>query len=154
MTTLRAATWPADSDVARELFREYAAELGMNFCFQGFEQELAGLPGKYAPPLGELLLAETHGEPAGCVAMRPLDDGVCEMKRMYVRPAQRGAGLGRRLASRIVEIARERGYALMRLDTLSSMTPAMSLYRSLGFVECSAYYHNPLPNVVYLQCAL
>jgi ribosomal protein S18 acetylase RimI-like enzyme len=128
---------------ARALFREYERSLGIDLCFQGFEQELAGLPGAYAPPRGRLLLATDGDALAGCVALRPLDDSACEMKRLYVRPAFRGRRAGRRLAERVVAEARSIGYACMRLDTLPSMKEAIALYRALGFVEIAPYTTNP-----------
>ena len=155
MTRIRPATTAADWETARTLFREYAAELGVSLCFQGFEEELATLPGRYAEPRGCLLLAEpAAGEVVGCGALRPLADGVCEMKRLYVRPAARESGLGRQIATALLEAARARGYRTMRLDTLDHMTPANGLYRALGFREISAYYDNPLPGVVYYELAL
>lgn len=138
---LRPASSAADLDVARTLFREYADGLGVSLEFQGFEEELTTLPAKYAEPAGTILLAfDGEGEPVGCVALRPLPEGGdCEMKRMYVRAAARGTGLGRRLAERVLEEARSRGYRRMRLDTLATLTTAISLYRSLGFRPASSY---------------
>lgn len=138
----------------RELFREYAARLDVDLCFQGFEQELAELPGRYAPPSGRLVLARDGVTFAGCAALRRIADGVCEMKRLYVRPAFRKSGLGRRLAGEIIAAARAIGYERMRLDTLSSMTPAMALYESLGFQRIPAYYHNPAGNAVFFELKL
>lgn len=142
---------------ARELFVEYAHSLGFDLCFQGFEEELAGLPGAYAPPRGRLLLADSSQGYLGCVALRhrpELEANVCEMKRLYVRPAARGTGLGRALAERIIADAREIGYESMVLDTLATMTPAMTLYRSLGFTETDAYYANPIPEARYFALKL
>jgi len=145
-----------DLATVRLLFREYAQSLGFSLDFQGFEDELRALPGEYAEPGGVILLADSPaGEPWGIVALRPLaDEGVCEMKRMYVRPEARGTGLGRTLGEAIVREARDRGYHAMRLDTIDTMKAALTLYRSLGFREIAAYRFNPLPNVVYLELAL
>ena len=145
------AAGPQHIDTLRALFREYEAMLGEDLCFQGFEQELAGLPGKYAPPAGRLLIALDQPEAAGCVAVRPAGPDTCEMKRLFVRPAYRGIGLGRQLASRSMEEARTAGYSVMLLDTLDRLTEARALYRSLGFEEVAPYYRNPLPGVVYLK---
>ena len=140
--------------VVRKLFREYAADIGVDLCFQGFEQELAELPGRYAPPEGRLLLARQGHEPAGCVALRKIGDGVCEMKRLYVRPAFRGKGLGRELTNAVIVAAREAGYERMRLDTLASMKPAITLYESLGFKRVAPYCHNPMADAVYMELKL
>lgn len=148
------ATAPAEIDAIRRLFREYEAFLQVDLCFQRFEEELASLPGKYAPPEGALLLAFTGGQAAGCVAMRPLDEGICEMKRLYVRPAHGGQGIGKQLALNIIEKARAAGYVCMRLDTLKKLRPALSLYSALGFQTCPPYYENPLPEVVYMERVL
>ncbi len=148
---IEAAVWPEDTSLVRELFREYAQGLGHDLCFQGFEQELAGLPGRYAAPGGALLLArDDAGHALGCVALRPLERGDCEMKRLYVRPAARGQGLGRSLAVAVSELARAAGYARMCLDTLASMREAVALYTSLGFRPIEAYVYNPLEGVLFL----
>jgi putative acetyltransferase len=139
---------------ARELFCEYAGESQLDLCFQNFEAELAGLPGAYAPPQGRLLLSMHEEQPAGCVALRQFEDGVCEMKRLYVRPAFRGLGIGRTLARRAIEEAVAIGYARMRLDTLARMQAAVALYESLGFLRIEAYRPNPLEDVIYFDLAL
>ena len=136
------------------LFREYADSLDFPLDFQDFDQELRTLPGRYDPPMGELLIARVAGKVAGCVGMRPLEPGACEMKRLYVRPAFRGLGIGRALARAIIDRAQSRGYERMRLDTVPSMTTAQALYRSMGFVEIPAYRYNPIPGTVYLELSL
>ena len=148
------ATALPDIERARSLFREYETSLGVDLCFQGFEQELAGLPGAYARPSGRLLLAVDDGRPAGCIALRPLGADGCEMKRLYVRPEFRGRRVGRLLAERVLAEARAIGYARMRLDTLPSMKEAIPLYRSLGFAEIAPYYANPVPGALFMERAL
>ncbi len=142
----------------RGIFQEYAAQLGVDLCFQGFEEELAGLPGDYAAPRGTLVLARVEGELAGCCALRPIDNvdhaNAAEMKRLYVRQAFRRFGLGRQLAEAVLDFARTEGYGCVLLDTLSDMEAARALYADLGFVEIDPYYHNPLPGSHYLKVEL
>jgi putative acetyltransferase len=138
----------------RRLFREYQAAIGVDLCFQGFEEELASLPGKYAPPGGRLLLAFDGEALAGCGAMRPLAPGVAELKRIWTRPAHRGRGVARAVTEALLAAARAEGYRAVRLDTLGSMGPARALYASLGFAEIPPYYPNPLPDVVYMELRL
>ena len=139
----------------RVLFHEYAESLGFSLCFQSFNEELAGLPWEYAPPSGRLLLATLDGTPAGCVALHKIEDGTCEMKRLYVRPQFRGTGLGKRLAEEVISQAREIGYSRMRLDTVVAvMGRAVELYRALGFREIAPYRENPIPSALYMEKSL
>lgn len=152
------AATPEQLDDARALFREYAEQLGVDLCFQNFEAELVGLPGDYQPPRGTLLLALVDGALAGCCALRPIDDvdypNAAEMKRLFVRKAFRGFGLGRQLAEAILDAAIRMDYASVLLDTLDDMESARALYEDLGFVEIPPYYHNPLPGAHYLKVDL
>ena len=140
---------------ARELFLEYAQSLGFSLCFQGFDKELAELPGDYAAPEGRLLLAEYDGQLAGCVALHKLEPGICEMKRLYLRPQFRGKGLGRALAERIIAEARQIGYQHMRLDTVEPvMKDAVAMYRQFGFEEIAPYRPNPIAGAMYMELEL
>lgn len=153
--TVRAARWPDDRDRVAALFRAYEGSLTGSLpailCLQGFEQELATLPGAYAPPRGEITLAEAAGEPVAVGALRPLGPETCEMKRLYVRPGQRGTGLGRRLAGELLATGRRLGYRQMRLDTHVTMTAAIALYRQLGFREIPAYGGPPTDGLIYFE---
>jgi ribosomal protein S18 acetylase RimI-like enzyme len=151
---LREAVSPADIEAARSLFLEYERSLGISLCFQNFDAEVAGLPGAYAGPDGRLLLARAGQEAAGCVALRKLEDGICEMKRLWVRPAHRGTGLGRRLAEAVVAEARTAGYRAVRLDTLPSMREAQALYVSLGFVDIPPYNDHPVAGTRFMELTL
>jgi GNAT superfamily N-acetyltransferase len=164
---IRQAVSPADIALTHELFTEYAASLNVDLCFQGFAEELATLPGAYVPPWGRLFLAGCDDLTFGCVALRPLSaDGECqvasnaapvaigEIKRLYVRPAQRGDGWGARLVSTVMTAAGSMGYSELRLDSLDFMVSARRLYAAHGFRECAPYYDNPLPGVVYMSCIL
>ena len=155
MFTITQAETPEEIEAARRLFREYEAWLGMDLCFQGFEEELRSLPGKYAKPDGRLFIATFDGGPAGCIAMRKLEDGICEMKRLYLRPEFRGVGLGNQLIEKLIDEAREVGYQKMRLDTHPpKMGKAVSLYESHGFRPISPYYHNPHEGVLFMEVGL
>ncbi len=138
----------------RKLFTEYEEFLGVDLCFQDFEKELESLPAPYGPPDGVMFIALEGDAAAGCVAVKNLGEGRCEMKRLFVRPAFRGRGLGRELAEIVIGKASEMGYSAMRLDTLSRLKEALELYRSLGFKEIPPYYHNPLPDVVFMELEL
>jgi putative acetyltransferase len=138
-------------DTIRALFTEYAQSLGFDLDFQDFAGELAALPGDYASPLGRLLLAWVDNKPAGCVALRLLSPGICEMKRLYVRPQYRGTGIGRMLVQQVIAEAREIGYEKMRLDTAPGMEEAIGLYRHFGFREIEPYRFNPLPGALYFE---
>jgi GNAT superfamily N-acetyltransferase len=139
---------------ARTLFVEYAKSLNFSLCFQGFDEELANLPGEYRPPLGRLLLAYCEGKLAGCGALRKFDGAVCEMKRLFVRPEFRGKGIGRILAEKIISEARAAHYELMRLDTVTTMKEAIALYNSLGFTSTVPYRFNPMPETLYMELQL
>ena len=145
---------PAQTDEVRTLLRSYAGSLSFELDFQDFDRELAELPGRYAPPRGALLVAQSDGVVLGCVALRPLAGDTCEMKRLFVHPTARGAGLGRGLAKAIVAEARRIGYARMRLDTTPGMEPAQALYGELGFVNTAPYTHNPVPGTRFLELEL
>lgn len=150
--TIRRSGEACELLTVRELFREYAASLNLDLEAQNFAHELTDLPGKYGAPTGCILLALAGHEPIGCVALRPLDDGACEMKRLYVRPQYRTTGAGRRLAERIIHKARVLGYRAIRLDTIPpQMARAVALYRALGFEPIPPYWHNPLPGVEYME---
>ena len=138
----------------RELFREYADALGFDLSFQDFEEELAGLPGEYAPPHGAALLALQRGEVAGCVALRRIDPRACEMKRLYVRPRFQRRGIGKELAAAIIKQARQSGYQRMRLDTVPWMTAAIELYESLGFQDIKPYRYNPIEGARFMELLL
>ena len=148
------ARWPDDRATVEVLFREYIASLSEDISFQNVGDELATLPGKYARPTGVVLIARAGSEAAGAIAYRMVEPGVAEMKRLYVRPAFRGSGLGRELANELIEDARAQGYRTMLLDTLGSMGAARALYRNLGFVPVAPYYDNPLPGVMYMALEL
>ena len=138
----------------RRLFIEYAESLHFNLCFQNFNDELANLPVAYSPPTGRLMVAKVERSIAGCVALHALSPTICEMKRLYVRPNFRGIGLGRVLAEKVVDAARDIGYASMRLDTIDTMVSAIELYRSMGFTEIPAYRPNPIIGALYMELQL
>jgi GNAT superfamily N-acetyltransferase len=149
------ATLPEHIEQARSLFLEYGRSLGFSLCFQSFDEELKTLPGAYAPPNGRLLLARYAGHAAGCIALRQLEAGVCEMKRLYVRPDDRGLGLGRMLVDRVIAEAHAIGYERMRLDTVASaMQDAVALYRRMGFQEIAAYSAIPIQSALWMELVL
>ncbi len=148
------ATTPEQLETARNLFREYQQFLNVDLCFQGFEEELASLPGKYAAPYGEILLAEFDGKMAGCVAVRAIKGDICEMKRLYVKDEFRGLSIGKKLAEEIIKKAKQLNYKKMQLDTLERLQAAMGIYQQLGFKKISPYYANPLDEVVYWELDL
>ncbi len=150
MIDIRPAEFPVDQPTVRELFGEYAEGLGIDLTFQDFQTEMVNLPGKYAPPKGLVLLAWKADRPVGCVALRPIDDTRCEMKRLYVRPEMRSLQLGRRLAERICDDARSIGYRQICLDTLPTMTSAIRLYTALGFQPIAPYVFNPIEGAIFL----
>lgn len=153
---INTASNEVDIGDARVLMRRYASWTGVDLCFQNFEAEMAALPGKYVPPGGQLWLARDGcGTAKGVIAVRPIDATVCEMKRLWVEPDTQGSGLGRALATTAIAFARDAGYAQMKLDTLRKRMPAaISLYQTLGFVECEPYVHNPEPDVLYMVLEL
>jgi putative acetyltransferase len=138
----------------RKLFQEYGSSLGISLDFQGFDEELAALPGDYCPPAGRLLLAQWAGEPAGCVALRRIEGPICEMKRLYASPRFRKLGIGRALCEAVIEEARRSGYERMRLDTLPAMEAAKALYLSVGFREIAPYRYNPIEGTMFLELEL
>ena len=152
---IKAADTTPQIEQARELFLEYAKSLGFSLCFQGFDKELAELPGDYAPPTGRLLLVEFGGQPAGCVALHRIKGEICEMKRLYLRPQFRGKGIGRALVERVMEEARQIGYRRMRLDTVEPiMEDAVAMYRRFGFREIAPYRENPIAGALYMELEL
>ena len=154
MVTIREAHHLPYLDTIRVLFEEYETELDFDLCFQNFQAELDGLPGKYAPPEGCLLLAECKNQAAGCIALRKLENGICEMKRLYVRPGFRGRQIGRMLTETLIGQARSLGYSALRLDTVPKMQRAQALYAKLGFRKIAPYYTNPIEGASYLELDL
>jgi putative acetyltransferase len=151
---IRQTSSAEEIEAARILFQEYAAALGINLDYQGFADELTTLPGCYAPPRGRLLIAWLRDDAAGCVALRPMAEDVCEMKRLYVRPRQRGGGVGKQLAEAIIAEARKIGYAVMRLDTVPKLEAATRLYEALGFARRDAYYDTPVAETIFMELTL
>lgn len=155
MTAAITPALPSQIETVRALFTEYAESLGFSLCFQGFDQELAELPGAYVPPRGRLLLATVDGQPAGCVALRPESGDTCELKRLYVRPAFRATGLGRQLMDRMLAEARGAGYRHMRLDTVvGKMDKAIAMYRRYGFKEIEPTGKHPVPGSIFMELEL
>lgn len=157
MTMIEIIQAETDEQVAeaKKIFREYEAWLGLDLCFQGFEEELASLPGKYSLPKGRLYLAYSGDEVVGCIALREIERGICEMKRLFLRESARGKGVGNQLIERLTSDARDIGYEKMRLDTYpAKMGIAVSLYESHGFYEIPAYYKNPDDSVLFMELAL
>jgi putative acetyltransferase len=154
MPLIRTGTSESDIETIRELFVEYETAIGVDLCFQGFREELAGLPGRYASPAGRLLLAVDNSHVVGCVGLRALSGTDCEMKRLYVRPRGRGSGAGRLLVTTVLHEARIAGYRRVLLDTLPSMNEAITLYRSVGFGDVPPYCHNPIAGALYLGLEL
>jgi putative acetyltransferase len=151
---IRQAANEDDINAARALFQEYADSLGIDLSYQGFSEELANLPGRYVPPRGRLLIAWTEMCVVGCIGLRPHAESACEIKRLYVRPEFRNLGIGRRLAEAIIFEAKQIGFALIRLDTLPTMTAAIRLYESLGFRQCEPYYDTPIADTVFMAIQL
>ena len=153
--TFAQAVSAADIAVARTLFKEYEQSIGVSLCFQNFDQELANLPGDYAPPSGRLLLVRVDDQIAGCIALRKLDDSTSEMKRLYLRPESRGRGLGKPIVQTLIHEAKLIGYSKIRLDTIPGrMDQAINLYRSIGFKEIPAYYDTPFDDTLYMELDL
>ena len=149
------ASSPAEIEEVRQLFKEYHDWLGLNLCFQNFDEEVVSLPGQYVPPSGRLFLATEEDRVAGCIAMRKLEEGICEMKRLYVRPEFQGTGLGRLLARTLIEVASDIGYQRMRLDTLpGKMDRAIAMYRRIGFKDIGPYYFNPVKDAAFMELDL
>ena len=140
--------------LVRKLFLEYAESLGFSLCFQDFDKELAGLPGEYAPPTGCLILAVVDSLPCGCVALHRLEEGICEMKRLYIKPEFRGKGFGKLLVNAVIDEAKKIGYSKMRLDTVPQMKEAINLYRGIGFKEIEPYRKNPIDGALYMEMDL
>lgn len=154
MVTIRNASFPADATAVLGIWREFVASPSVSLDYQGNEAEFADLPGKYAQPYGRVILAERLGELNGCIALRKVNDGICEMKRLYVRPRARGLGIGRLLATSLIDEARSIGYSEMRLDVLAEFERARALYESLGFAPADPVSFNPLPGTAFLGLKL